>query len=139
MFDDDLFSFVTVLKGVVFNFFKFISVLNLKIDEEDDFFGFSFIKNILKFVSKKKVDSNNVSVIVNGGEDVLLEKLKFAVSVENEDEDLFVEKFKIKKQSDFEKILDEKLEIFKIESKVFVLDDDDDFFVNLFVNKKFGK
>uniref|UniRef100_K1QYB9 Protein FAM21A n=1 Tax=Magallana gigas TaxID=29159 RepID=K1QYB9_MAGGI len=139
MSDDDLFSPVTAPKGAASNSSKPTSVLNSKTDEEDDLFGSSSTKNTSKFVSKKKADSNNVSAIVNGGEDVLSEKSKSAASVENEDEDLFAEKPKIKKQSDFEKILDEKSETSKTESKVPALDDDDDLFANSSVNKKPGK
>lgn len=139
MSDDDLFSPVTAPKGAASNSSKPTSVLNSKTDEEVDLFGSSSTKITSKFVSKKKADSNNVSAIVNGGEDILSEKSKSAASVENEEEDLFAEKPKIKKQSDFEKILDEKSETSKTESKVPALDDDDDLFANSSVNKKPGK
>lgn len=140
MTDDDLFSPVTAPKGAASDSAKPTSVLNSKTDEdeEDNLFGSSSIKNTSKFVSKKKADSNNVSAIVNGGQDVLSEKPKSAAPVENEDEDLFAEKPKIKKQSDFEKILDEKSESSKTEAKVPALDDDD-LFANSSVNKKPGK
>lgn len=133
MSDDDLFSSAAPSKSN--------SVMNSKNEEEEeeDLFGSSSVKNTSKFVSKKKVDSNSVGAIVNGGEDVLSEPKSATKPVQNEDEDLFAEKPKTKRPSDFEKILDEKSENTKPETKPSAVNDDDDLFANSSLTKKPGK
>ena len=132
MSDDDLFSSAAPSKSN--------SVMNSKSEEEEeDLFGSSSVKNTSKFVSKKKVDSNSVGAIVNGGEDVLSEPKSATKPVQIEDEDLFAEKPKTKRPSDFEKILDEKSENTKPEIKPAAVNNDDDLFANSSLTKKPGK
>ncbi|XP_048730198.2 WASH complex subunit 2-like isoform X4 [Ostrea edulis] len=126
MSDDDLFN------PVISSTSKPERVLNSASDDED-IFGSSSVKNSSKFVSKKKADSKNVGAIVNGGDDVLSDKSQTSKVVIEEEEDLFAVKPKSKKQTDFEKLLDDKPEAAKAEPSIAV---DGDLFTDSSMNKK---
>ncbi|XP_061181281.1 WASH complex subunit 2-like isoform X2 [Saccostrea echinata] len=156
MSDEDLFN------PVISSTSKPKNVINsMNDDDGDDIFGSSStVKTTSKFVSKRKVENDTKDALVNGVEDVLSDKTQTSKVIEPEDEDLFAAKPKVKKQTDFEKLLDDKPEETKTESKPSLEEDlfpdstqnkkpeskpkmpeaaDDDIFADSSLNKKASK